>query len=157
MVFYSMSPILQGWCFIVLKSPFLQGWCFIVLKSPFPQYLRNAWPTDPRTDPRTDRRTDKASYRDAWTHLKKVYTNSFEQRWRVKDRDWERFSARLHRRLFRFVSRLFAGDCYLQFVFLRPFQLKFRRQKKKTRWGTDCAVCIDGNPRKRLIWPYVTL
>ena len=28
-------------------------------------------PTDRRTDGPTDRRTDKASYRDAWTHLKR--------------------------------------------------------------------------------------
>ena len=29
-------------------------------------------PTDGRTNGRTDQRTDKASYRDAWTHLKKM-------------------------------------------------------------------------------------
>jgi len=29
--------------------------------------------TDGRTDRRTDGRTDKASYRDAWTHLKRIF------------------------------------------------------------------------------------
>ena len=33
---------------------------------------RTDGPTDQRTDGPTDRRTDKASYRDAWTHLKRI-------------------------------------------------------------------------------------
>ena len=42
---------------------------FVVLKKT--PYGQTNGPTDGRTDRLTDRQMDKASYRDAWTHLKR--------------------------------------------------------------------------------------
>ena len=41
-------------------------WCFVLIFA-----IYEKWVTDPRTHRPMDERTDKASYRDAWTHLKK--------------------------------------------------------------------------------------
>ena len=50
---------------------FLMFYCLKVLISAIFEKRVTDGPTDGPTDRRTDRRTDKASYRDAWTHLKR--------------------------------------------------------------------------------------
>ena len=45
---------------------------FLAIIAFFVNGLRTDGQTDQRTDGPTDQRTDKASYRDAWTHLKRA-------------------------------------------------------------------------------------
>ena len=52
-----------------MSSPMF--YCLKVLISAIFEKRVTDGPTHGRTDRPTDRRTDKASYRDAWTHLKR--------------------------------------------------------------------------------------